>query len=110
MNSILSVTGAWILTGGTHTGVMKHVGRAVRDYNLSSNAVGGQIVTIGVATWGVIHNRQALVHPEVITFLIHLTRFSYSEQLNTVVQYLAWPCHTTVCMENLCMFSSRKVM
>ncbi|XP_062862686.1 transient receptor potential cation channel subfamily M member 2 [Trichomycterus rosablanca] len=61
---VAQTTGAWILTGGTHAGVMKHVGRAVRDYNLSSNAVEGQIVAIGVATWGVIHNRQALVHPE----------------------------------------------
>lgn len=67
----MPVTGAWILTGGTNTGVMKHVGRAVRDYNLSSNAVEGQIVTIGVATWGIIHNRQALVHQDVITFSIH---------------------------------------
>ncbi|XP_072541667.1 transient receptor potential cation channel subfamily M member 2 [Salminus brasiliensis] len=57
-------TGAWILTGGTHTGVMKHVGMAVRDYTLSSSSVEGQIVTIGIATWGVIHNRQTLVHPE----------------------------------------------
>ncbi|XP_053352590.1 transient receptor potential cation channel subfamily M member 2 [Clarias gariepinus] len=61
---VAQTTGAWILTGGTHTGVMKHVGRAVRDYNLSSNAVGGQIVAIGVATWGVIHNRQSLVHSD----------------------------------------------
>ncbi|XP_053482029.1 transient receptor potential cation channel subfamily M member 2 [Ictalurus furcatus] len=61
---VAQTTGAWILTGGTNTGVMKHVGRAVRDYNLSSNTVGGQIVAIGVATWGVIHNRQALVHPD----------------------------------------------
>ncbi|TSK92937.1 Transient receptor potential cation channel subfamily M member 2 [Bagarius yarrelli] len=59
---VAQTTGAWIVTGGTHAGVMKHVGRAVRDHNLSSNAVGGQIVAIGVATWGVIHNRQALVH------------------------------------------------
>ncbi|XP_058248309.1 transient receptor potential cation channel subfamily M member 2 [Hemibagrus wyckioides] len=59
---VAQTTGAWILTGGTHAGVMKHVGRAVRDYNLSSNAVGGQIVAIGVVTWGVIHNRKALVH------------------------------------------------
>lgn len=84
----MSVTGAWILTGGTHTGVMKHVGRAVRDYNLSSNAVGGQIVAIGVPTWGVIHNRQTLVHPEVITFLIHLTILCHSEQLNMLGQHL----------------------
>uniref|UniRef100_A0A672KJJ2 TRPM SLOG domain-containing protein n=1 Tax=Sinocyclocheilus grahami TaxID=75366 RepID=A0A672KJJ2_SINGR len=44
---------------------MKHVGMAVRDYTLSSGLMEGQIVVIGVAPWGVIHNRNALVHPEV---------------------------------------------
>uniref|UniRef100_A0A8C9W7Y0 Transient receptor potential cation channel, subfamily M, member 2 n=1 Tax=Scleropages formosus TaxID=113540 RepID=A0A8C9W7Y0_SCLFO len=57
-------TGAWILTGGTHTGVMKHVGMAVRDYTTSSSSAESQVVAIGVATWGVLHNRQPLVHPE----------------------------------------------
>ncbi|XP_066542051.1 transient receptor potential cation channel subfamily M member 2-like isoform X2 [Hoplias malabaricus] len=61
---VAKTTGAWILTGGTHTGVMKHVGRAVRDYTLSSSSVEEQIVAIGVATWGVIHNRQDLINPE----------------------------------------------
>lgn len=56
--------GAWIITGGTHAGVMKHVGQAVRDYALSSS-MHGKIVAIGMATWGVIHNRDVLVHSEV---------------------------------------------
>ncbi|XP_041934390.1 transient receptor potential cation channel subfamily M member 2-like [Alosa sapidissima] len=56
--------GAWIITGGTHTGVMKHVGMAVRDYTLSSNPARGEIVVIGVATWGTVHKHQSLVHPE----------------------------------------------
>lgn len=43
---------------------MKHVGQAVRDYALSSS-LQGQIVAIGVATWGVIHNRDALVQAKV---------------------------------------------
>ncbi|XP_073330411.1 transient receptor potential cation channel subfamily M member 2 isoform X2 [Pagrus major] len=60
---VAQTTGAWIVTGGTHTGVMKHVGQAVRDYALSSSKQ-GEIVAIGVATWGIIHNRDALVHPE----------------------------------------------
>ncbi|KAF3843040.1 hypothetical protein F7725_001889 [Dissostichus mawsoni] len=60
---VAQTTGAWIITGGTHTGVMKHVGKAVRDYALSSSTQ-GQIVAIGVATWGTLHNRDALVHPE----------------------------------------------
>ena len=61
------VIGAWIITGGTHAGVMKHVGQAVREYVLSSGSMEGQIVAIGVATWGAIHNRRPLVHLEVRT-------------------------------------------
>uniref|UniRef100_A0A8C1M7Y9 Transient receptor potential cation channel, subfamily M, member 2 n=1 Tax=Cyprinus carpio TaxID=7962 RepID=A0A8C1M7Y9_CYPCA len=61
---VAQTTGAWILTGGTHAGVMKHVGMAVRDYTLSSGLMEGQIVVIGVAPWGVIHNRHTLIHPE----------------------------------------------
>ncbi|RVE58090.1 hypothetical protein OJAV_G00205850 [Oryzias javanicus] len=57
---VAQTTGAWIITGGTNAGVMKHVGQAVRDYALS-NSMQGQIVAIGVATWGVIHNREALI-------------------------------------------------
>ncbi len=56
------VAGAWILTGGTHAGDVSNVGMAVRDYTLSSGLMEGQIVVIGVAPWGVIHNRHALVH------------------------------------------------
>ncbi|XP_041438825.1 transient receptor potential cation channel subfamily M member 2 [Xenopus laevis] len=52
-------TGAWIITGGSHAGVMKHVGEAVRDFS------GGQhesdIVLIGIATWGIVHNRELLI-------------------------------------------------
>ncbi|XP_056127350.1 transient receptor potential cation channel subfamily M member 2 [Rhinichthys klamathensis goyatoka] len=61
---VAQTTGAWILTGGTHAGVMKHVGMAVRDYSLSSGLMEGQIVVIGVAPWGVIHNSDTLIHPE----------------------------------------------
>ncbi|XP_041662819.1 transient receptor potential cation channel subfamily M member 2-like isoform X1 [Cheilinus undulatus] len=60
---VAQTTGAWIITGGTHTGVMKHVGQAVRDYALSGS-IHSQIVAIGVATWGIIHNKDTLVHPE----------------------------------------------
>nr|XP_057938678.1 transient receptor potential cation channel subfamily M member 2 isoform X1 [Doryrhamphus excisus] len=60
---VAQTTGAWIITGGTNTGVMKHVGQAVRDYSLSSS-MQGQIVTIGLATWGVINNRDVLVHSQ----------------------------------------------
>ncbi|KAM7407582.1 hypothetical protein PAMA_003348 [Pampus argenteus] len=61
---VAQTTGAWIITGGTHAGLMKHVGQAVREYALSSSSMNVQIVAIGVATWGIIHNREDLVHSE----------------------------------------------
>ncbi|KAL5010117.1 hypothetical protein ScPMuIL_012422 [Solemya velum] len=52
-------TGAWIVTGGTNTGVMKHVGEAVRDYGLTSTTT-NRVTAIGIATWGVIQNKNKL--------------------------------------------------
>ncbi|XP_069886906.1 transient receptor potential cation channel subfamily M member 2 isoform X1 [Dipodomys merriami] len=60
---VAQTTGAWIITGGSHAGVMKQVGEAVRDFSLSSSYKDGGVTTIGVATWGTIHNREGLVHP-----------------------------------------------
>ncbi|XP_070536806.1 transient receptor potential cation channel subfamily M member-like 2 isoform X1 [Ptychodera flava] len=55
-------TNAWIITGGTHTGVMKHVGEAVRDYTLGSGSYGKtSIVNIGIAPWGVVYKREDLI-------------------------------------------------
>ncbi|XP_051695884.2 transient receptor potential cation channel subfamily M member 2 isoform X1 [Oryctolagus cuniculus] len=58
---VAQTTGAWIITGGSHTGVMKQVGEAVRDFSLSSSCRERGVVTIGVATWGTIHNRDSLI-------------------------------------------------
>ncbi|KAM5180438.1 transient receptor potential cation channel subfamily M member 2-like [Mantella aurantiaca] len=52
-------TGAWIITGGSHAGVMKHVGEAIRDF--SGGEQDSEIVLIGVATWGIVHNRTSLL-------------------------------------------------
>ncbi|XP_043916462.1 transient receptor potential cation channel subfamily M member 2-like [Protopterus annectens] len=57
-------TGAWIITGGSHAGVMKHVGEAIRDYNMSSSPKEGKIVVIGIATWGTVYNRKSLISEE----------------------------------------------
>ncbi|XP_030642539.1 transient receptor potential cation channel subfamily M member 2-like [Chanos chanos] len=61
---VAQTTGAWIITGGTNTGVMKHVGMAVHEHTLRNGSSGRQIVTIGVATWGIVHNRDSLIHSE----------------------------------------------
>ncbi|KAK2089776.1 Transient receptor putative cation channel sub M member 2 [Saguinus oedipus] len=57
--------GAWIITGGSHAGVMKQVGEAVRDFSLSSSCKEDEVITIGVATWGTVHRREGLIHPMV---------------------------------------------
>lgn len=52
--------GAWILTGGTNTGVTKHVGDALISER-SPRLRGGRVVSIGIAPWGVVENRATLV-------------------------------------------------
>ncbi|XP_051786421.1 transient receptor potential cation channel subfamily M member 2-like [Erpetoichthys calabaricus] len=54
-------TGAWIITGGSHAGVMKHVGEAMRDSALSSTSKDGKIVAIGIGTWGIVYNQESLI-------------------------------------------------
>ena len=60
----ISLSGAWIITGGTHAGVMKHVGEAVKDFDIASSAQ-NPVVTIGIAPWGCVQNRHALINKEV---------------------------------------------
>ncbi|KAL0609844.1 Transient receptor potential cation channel subfamily M member 4 [Plecturocebus cupreus] len=56
-------TGAWIVTGGLHTGIGRHVGVAVRDHQTASTG-GTKVVAMGVAPWGVVRNRDILTNPK----------------------------------------------
>uniref|UniRef100_A0A8C9GKF2 Transient receptor potential cation channel subfamily M member 4 n=1 Tax=Piliocolobus tephrosceles TaxID=591936 RepID=A0A8C9GKF2_9PRIM len=56
-------TGAWIVTGGLHTGIGRHVGVAVRDHQTASTG-GTKVVAMGVAPWGVVQNRDTLTNPK----------------------------------------------
>ncbi|XP_012498692.1 PREDICTED: transient receptor potential cation channel subfamily M member 4 [Propithecus coquereli] len=56
-------TGAWIVTGGLHTGIGRHVGMAVRDHQMASTG-GTKVVAMGVAPWGVVQNRDSLTNPK----------------------------------------------
>uniref|UniRef100_A0A2I3RBU7 Transient receptor potential cation channel subfamily M member 4 n=1 Tax=Pan troglodytes TaxID=9598 RepID=A0A2I3RBU7_PANTR len=56
-------TGAWIVTGGLHTGIGRHVGVAVRDHQMASTG-GTKVVAMGVAPWGVVRNRDTLINPK----------------------------------------------
>lgn len=44
---------------------MKQVGEAVRDFTLSCGHKDSEIVTIGIATWGTVYNRESLICPMV---------------------------------------------
>ena len=56
----VDATGAWILTGGTSTGVTRHVGDALISER-SPRLRGGRVVSIGIAPWGVVENRSSLI-------------------------------------------------
>jgi transient receptor potential cation channel subfamily M protein 2 len=55
-------TDAWISTGGTNLGVMKHVGEAIQNYSLNPNQ---KIVVLGIANWTSIANNNLLVKRDV---------------------------------------------
>ncbi|XP_051925297.1 transient receptor potential cation channel subfamily M member 4-like isoform X1 [Hippocampus zosterae] len=58
-------TGAWILTAGLREGVGRCVGEAVRDHATAASSVSlNKVVALGVAPWGLVHNRQQLVNEQ----------------------------------------------
>ncbi|KAG7481206.1 hypothetical protein MATL_G00064400 [Megalops atlanticus] len=56
-------TGAWIFTGGVNTGVIRHVGDALKDHASKSR---GKICTIGIAPLGIVENQEDLVGKDVV--------------------------------------------
>jgi len=62
------VTGAWIVTGGTHAGVMKYVGEAVRQHTITRGSK-KPIATIGIAVFGCISNGDLLVRMDCYCFM-----------------------------------------
>ncbi|XP_041364291.1 transient receptor potential cation channel subfamily M member-like 2 [Gigantopelta aegis] len=54
-------TGAWIITGGTGTGIMQIVGEAIHEYMMAHGVQDQKLVALGIATWGIVSNRSALV-------------------------------------------------
>ena len=47
-------------SGGTNTGVMKHVGEAVRHMNVVGGAA-SDINVLGIATWGIVDRSADLI-------------------------------------------------
>uniref|UniRef100_A0A8P4K4J3 Transient receptor potential cation channel subfamily M member 4 n=1 Tax=Dicentrarchus labrax TaxID=13489 RepID=A0A8P4K4J3_DICLA len=60
-------TGAWILTGGLREGISRCVGEAVRDHGAAAPALSRKkVIAVGLAPWGLVHNRQQLVQAQVL--------------------------------------------
>ncbi|KAG7473400.1 hypothetical protein MATL_G00095360 [Megalops atlanticus] len=55
-------TGAWIFTGGVSTGVVRHVGDALKDHSSKSR---GKVCAIGIAPWGIVENKEDLIGKDV---------------------------------------------
>ncbi|MGH0151968.1 UNVERIFIED_CONTAM: hypothetical protein FKN15_053168 [Acipenser sinensis] len=55
-------TGAWIFTGGVSTGVIRHVGDALKDHSSKSR---GKVCAIGIAPWGIVENKEDLIGADV---------------------------------------------
>ncbi|WAR05097.1 TRPM2-like protein [Mya arenaria] len=62
-HGLMKTTGAWVVTGGTNAGVMKHVGEAVRDSGIASMSK-NQVIAIAIASWGCVKNKEALINKE----------------------------------------------
>ena len=62
--SLCPCVGAWIVSGGLHKGIGRHVGAAVRDHQTASTG-GSKVVAMGVVPWGVVRNRDTLTNPKV---------------------------------------------
>eukprot|EP00106_Octopus_bimaculoides_P006451 XP_014773893.1 PREDICTED: uncharacterized protein LOC106871768 [Octopus bimaculoides] len=56
------ITGAWIISDGLHTGVAKHIGKAIHDNE--GAIIGKKVVTIGIAPWNCVQNKESLVNEE----------------------------------------------
>ncbi|XP_048061675.1 transient receptor potential cation channel subfamily M member 4a [Megalobrama amblycephala] len=58
-------TGAWIMTSGLREGVGRCVGEAVRDHCATASSLSqAKVIAVGVAPWGLIHQRQQLINPQ----------------------------------------------
>uniref|UniRef100_A0A8C8D6P1 Transient receptor potential cation channel, subfamily M, member 4a n=1 Tax=Oncorhynchus tshawytscha TaxID=74940 RepID=A0A8C8D6P1_ONCTS len=58
-------TGAWIVAGGLREGVGRCVGEAVRDHAAAASCLSQKkVIAVGVAPWGLVHNREQLVNTQ----------------------------------------------
>ncbi len=62
-----ATTGAWIITGGTNTGVMRLVGEAVAE-KYPKYPADTKLTVLGIATWEVIAMRDKLMREDSVRY------------------------------------------
>jgi len=67
-----------VADAAVYTGVMKHVGDALGDTIVQSR---NNIVTIGIAPWGVVHKNDELVGQDVNILVSFLSGFVFLHHL-----------------------------
>ncbi|VDL71540.1 unnamed protein product [Nippostrongylus brasiliensis] len=82
-------TGAWIITGGLDSGVVKHVARALDDAGISAR-MRSKIVTIGIAPWGVIRRRERLRPPSTDGDGCMHNHLNFPEEFSFARQFAQW--------------------
>lgn len=54
----------FFIEGGTNAGVMKHVGEAVKEHEITFGSE-DKVNVIGIATWGIVDRKDSLIAPKV---------------------------------------------
>jgi transient receptor potential cation channel subfamily M protein 2 len=62
-----ATTDAWIITGGTNTGVMRLVGEAVEE-EYPKYPADTELTVLGIATWEVIAMREKLMREDSVRY------------------------------------------
>ncbi|TKR95142.1 hypothetical protein L596_009349 [Steinernema carpocapsae] len=58
-------TGAWIITSGVDSGVVRHVAQALDEAGISAR-MRSKIVTIGIAPWGLVKRRERFIGKDIV--------------------------------------------
>lgn len=89
----MNVADAWIITGGTKTGVMELVGEAANEHMLRNGLAEQNIVILGIVPWHMIANKKILVNKKTLvstgvrmtSFLINIL-FEYVLKMQNISQ------------------------
>lgn len=61
------------MTAGLREGVGRCLGEAVRDHAAAASAGSlSKVVALGIAPWGLVHNRNQLVNNQVVQAVLYL--------------------------------------